>query len=241
MKCNKLTYIFVFILLLFVNLSLAQYQLNSHDSLFSIALSKNLKKYKKESKTAYTNSNFKRGKFLFDSLVKSCLKEKYFDNFKAKKLNGKTIEITKYFKKPTVLITYASWCIIPEGEQNAINDLAKAHKKEIDVVILFWDNKKDAKKASKNFNREVSILFIDEKENSFSKEVRLLKHTFGFPTSFFLDTKNKISNINRPSNLNTNFKLKLKNYTETYSHLESEIINIAPDVKMSSNVILTIE
>lgn len=241
MKICK-TYILTLILFLFAQVSLAQYQFNSPDSLFSIALTKNLKKYKKESKKAYQNSNFKRGQFLFDSLVSSCLKEKSFDNFKAKKLSGKTVEINSYFEKPTVLITYASWCIIAEGEQNAINDLAKTHKKEIDFVVLFWDNKKNARKASKVFNRNVSVIYIDEKDNTFYQEVKVLKHTFGFPTSFYLDKNNKLSNINRPSNLNTSIQLKLKNYTETYAHLESEIQKIAPEIKTSSNnVIVTSE
>jgi len=60
---------------------------------FSEVLAQNLTKFKKESRTAYQEKDFERGRFLFDSLVEHCLVKTKFDNFRVKKLNGKIISI----------------------------------------------------------------------------------------------------------------------------------------------------
>lgn len=199
------------------------------DSLFSEALSANFKKYRYESKKAFDAQDFERGQFLFDSLVGNVLRSKYLDDFKAKKLNGAIISINDYFDKPVFLITYATWCVTNEGEIPSINALAKKYHDKVDFVVLYWDHKNAVRKAAKQFTKDITVLYIDETENSFSDEVVNLKHTFGFPTTFYMDSSNRIMDIKRSTaeiNYNDSY---LKAYTENYNFfadgLSSLLIN----------------
>lgn len=236
---KKYTYIILIGLIVLASSSYAQSNIKTNDSLFSQAISKNIKKYTQESDLAYRNYDFERGQHLFDSIVNNCLKSTHFNNFKAKKLSGKIIDISNHYKKPTLIVTYSSWCIIPEGEINAINDIATKYHEDIEFVILFWDNKKNAKKASKPFNNKISILHIDEKENVFSYEIKNLKHTFGFPTSFFLDRDNKISNIVRPKAMKNPINFKLKSYDDSYSYIVKDLLKISPNIKIENSDLAT--
>ncbi|NQY07031.1 MAG: TlpA family protein disulfide reductase [Flavobacteriaceae bacterium] len=204
-------------------------QVKLKDSLFSEALAANFMKFKYETKKAYDDHDFERGDFLFDSLVENVLKSKYFDDFKVKKLNGVTVSLNNYFKKPVFLITYASWCITSQGEIPAINALAKKYSDKIDFVVLYWDNKNNARKASKQYDKNVNVVYINEVDNTFSSEVINLKHTFGFPTSFYIDSENRVMDIKR---VNKAIKINdtyLKAYTENYNFfvdgLSSLLIN----------------
>jgi thiol-disulfide isomerase/thioredoxin len=94
-------------------------------------------------------------------------------------------------------MTYASWCAPGKGEIPALNDIAKQYYKEIDFVILFWDTKKKVRKASTYYNRKITILYIDEKENIHDHIIELMKHSVGFPTSFFIDEDKKIIDVRR--------------------------------------------
>ncbi|MGO3182102.1 MAG: TlpA family protein disulfide reductase [Aequorivita sp.] len=138
---KKLLYLIFFLTLT------AQSQIEQ-GTLFSEAIGNNIKKYTKNSQKAYTEHNFERAEFLFDSLINNVVNGSRLDNFKVKKRSGREIDLYK-FKKPIFLMTYASWCTPGVGEIPALNEIAKAHYKEIDFVILFWDTKKKRTKILK--------------------------------------------------------------------------------------------
>ena len=176
-------------------------------NLFSKVLGENIKSYRQKSQEAYLINDFERAEFLFDSLINQVVNGSYLDNFKVKKLSGKKIELND-FEKPIFLMTYASWCTPGSGEIPALNDIAEKHHKEIDFVVLFWDSKDKVKKASKKYNKRITIVYVDEKENKHDHIVETLKHSLGFPTSFFINEDKMIVDVRRGV---------LHHYNEEYS------------------------
>lgn len=152
-------------------------------------------------------NDFDRVEFLFDSLVKHVINGSYFDDFTVKKLSGRKVRFSK-FKKPVFLMTYASWCTPGSGEIPALNEIAQQYKGEIDFVILFWDERKEVKKVAREYDRNVTILYVNELDNKNCNIIRTLKHSLGFPTSFFLDGNKKILDVRRGV---------LHHYNESYS------------------------
>lgn len=184
--------LFLFLLVTLTALS----QDNEPKVLFSKAIGENIRSYTHKSQDAFNKGEYERAKFLFDSLINNVINGSYLDNFKVKKLSGRKIELD-HFKKPVFLMTYASWCAPGKGEIPALNDIAKQYYKEIDFVILFWDTKKKVRKASKYYNRKITILYIDEKENVHDHIIERMKHSVGFPTSFFINEDKKIIDVRR--------------------------------------------
>lgn len=196
-----------FLLCIFLSVSsfLCSQELPEH--YFSDALSKNIRSYNKQMKSAYRVQDFDRAEFLFDSLIKHVINGSYFDDFTVKRLNGRPIQFSQ-FKKPVFLMTYASWCTPGSGEIPALNEIAKEYKDKIDFVILFWDKRNEVKKVAREYDRSVTILYVDELDNKNCHIIRTLKHSLGFPTSFFLDSDKKILDVRRGV---------LHHYSESYS------------------------
>ncbi|MEZ4875790.1 MAG: redoxin domain-containing protein [Flavobacteriaceae bacterium] len=183
-------------------------QIEEPKTYFSEVLGKNIRKYRVNAKRAYAHKDLERAQFLFDSLIEYVIKDSYIDNFKVRKFSGKKIELHQ-FEKPIYLITYATWCTPGIGEVPALNDVVDANYKEIDFVMLFWGSKKKIRKLKKKFNSNIKVLYVDEKENNNDFVIRYMKHTLGFPTSFFISKDKKILDVKR------NF---LHHYSEDYSH-----------------------
>ena len=185
------------LLLLFLLISFAaQSQQIGPNRLFSKEIGKNIKTYRQKSQLAYANNDFERADFLFDSLINNVVNESYLDNFKVRKISGRKVELYD-FKKPVFLMTYASWCTPGIGEIPALNEVAKKYHKEIDFVVLFWDSKKKVRKIARNYNSKLTILYVDEKENTNCHIVETMKHSLGFPTTFFIDKSKKIVDVRR--------------------------------------------
>jgi len=215
--------------LLLTNL-LSYSQASLKDSLFSEAIHANINTYKLAANNTYLNHNNKVGELLFNQFVDQNLVNTYLDNFKAKNTNGALISINNYFKKPVIIITYASWCIRNDHEITTLNKLAKAHKKNIDFLVIFWDNKNTTRKKSKAFNKHINVLYIDERENLFSSEIKSMKHALGLSLVYYIDRNNKIIGIkkNDKSILKTNNLLNskyVKNSNEFISGLNTLLIN----------------
>jgi thiol-disulfide isomerase/thioredoxin len=184
------------------------------DSLyFSNAIRKNFIKYKNDSESAYRQGDTERGQYLFDSLVDNRLKGTYFDNYKFKKFRGGKFKIAKT-TKPVVIITYASWCIPGTGEIPAINKLAKKYKKEVQYVVIFWDRRHNMKKMASKFSKNVTVCYAHESYRNDAPIVSSLKHTLGFPTSFYLDEEHKVVDIRRCSD---GLPLKKTQYNKGYA------------------------
>lgn len=163
---------------------------------FSKAVERNIKEYTKKSEAAYHFQNFEHAEFLFDSIIDHVVKGSYIDNFTVKKRSGKKIELYQ-FKKPIILITYASWCTPGKGEIPALNKIAKKYHKDIDFVVLFWDSKRSVKKSTRKYSNKIKILYVDEKENRDDHIVRIMKHSFGIPTTYFIDKNKRIVDLRR--------------------------------------------
>ena len=184
------------LLLLFLLIVFSAQSQIGQGSLFSEAIGKNIKKYTKNSQRAYQTQDFERAEFLFDSLINHVVNGSYLDNFKVRKLSGRKIELYK-FEKPVFLMTYASWCTPGVGEIPALNEVAERHYKEIDFVVLFWDSKESVRKAARGYCSKINIIYVDEKENKNDHIVEIMKHSLGFPTSFFIDENKRIVDVRR--------------------------------------------
>ena len=186
------------LLLLFFLITIsAESQIEIDDStLFSEAIRLNIRKYTRESQRAYAYRDFERAEFLYDSLVNNVVIGSYLDNFTVRKLSRRQIDLYR-FKKPIFLITYSSWCVPAEGEIPALNAIAKNYHKDIDLVVLFWDTRVNAKKATKKYSRKVNIIYVDETENTNNYIVERMKHSLGLPTSFLIDKDKRIKAVQR--------------------------------------------
>ena len=163
---------------------------------FSEAVGKNIRTYTKNSQKAYAEHDFERAEVLFDSLINNVINGSYLDNFKVRKLSGRKIELYK-FEKPIFLMTYASWCTPGVGEIPALNEVAEKYYKDIEFVILFWDTKQSVRKSSREYSNKINIVYVDEKENKNDHIVQIMKHSLGFPTSFFIDENKRIVDVRR--------------------------------------------
>jgi thiol-disulfide isomerase/thioredoxin len=183
------------LLLLLANASAYSQRIKPYD-LFSYTIEQHLKTYVQKADLAYQFLDFERGEFLFDSLVKNVVNQSFMDNFKAKKLSGREIEFYD-FKKPMFLMTYASWCTPGSGEIPALNKMAETYHKQLDIVILFWNSKKQAKSVANQYSSKITLLYIDEVENNSCHAISTLKHSLGFPTSFFIKANKQIVDVRR--------------------------------------------
>ncbi|RYJ45786.1 TlpA family protein disulfide reductase [Flavobacterium beibuense] len=163
---------------------------------FSDAIKVDLKQYKRESAIAYRKGDFERGKFLFDSLVENRLTGTRFDEFVFKKVRGGKFRFSKE-KKPIILITYASWCVTSPGEIPALNKLAKRYGRDVKFVVVFWNRRHDMKKIARKFNHNITVCYAHETYKNDESAIASIKHTLGFPTSFYLDEDKNIVDIRR--------------------------------------------
>lgn len=175
--------------------------------LFSDAIGKNIRKYRKESRLAFAKKDFERAQFLFDSLVQYSLKGQYLDNFRVRRFPGRRFDLHD-FEKPVYLITYASWCTPGTGELPAINSIAEKYNKQVDFVILFWGSKKSVRKFKREYSKFIHILYVDERENRNNLVIRSMKHSLGFPTAFLMTANKQILDIRR---------IKQNHYSEDFT------------------------
>lgn len=162
-------------------------------SYFSDAVKKNIKSYTKASNKAYETNNIKEGKNLFDSLVKNKLIGTKFDDFNLKVYKEKNVKINR-INKPIFIITYASWCVITKGEIPALNILAKEHRNDMQIIVIFWDKKSDIKNIAYKFSDDIKVCYANENYAKDAHLIATIKHTLGFPTSIFIDeNKNVVS------------------------------------------------
>jgi thiol-disulfide isomerase/thioredoxin len=167
------------------------------DSLyFSNAIKINFTQYKKESTLAFVTGDMQRGQFLFDSLVQHRLIGTTFDNLTLKKSSGARLKLSSV-KQPLFLLTYASWCVPNQGEIPALNKLARKYGKDVKIIVLFWDRKDKMKKLARKFSSRITVCYAHEYYKTDTRTVAALKHTLGFPTSYFLDAERKIVDIRR--------------------------------------------
>ncbi len=164
--------------------------------MFSQEITKNIRRYVKQSQLAYHDQDYDRADFLYDSLVKHVILNTYLDNFEVRKKTGKKIELSE-FEKPMILLSTASWCTPGSGTIPALNEIAHTYGNNIDFVVLYWDTKEDARKASRDFKGDIQVIYVDELENKGAAIVKEMKHSLGLPTCYLLDKDKKIIDIQR--------------------------------------------
>ncbi|MCM4156517.1 TlpA disulfide reductase family protein [Gramella sp. AN32] len=183
-------------LIIFFTLTTQSQGIEKDKTYFSTALSMHLKEYNERADRAYFYKDYKEGERLFKEFTSDFLEGTYMDNFKVRNLKKKPVHLYE-FKKPMLLITYASWCIPGKGEIPALNQLADEYAKKVDIVVLFWDSHSKVKELAKQFNPKIKITFVDESTNEQDFVIRKLKHSLGLPTCFLISGDKKIMAIQR--------------------------------------------
>lgn len=163
---------------------------------FSDAIKNNIKKYNTQTDKEFERGAIEKGYALFDSLVQNHLVGSRFDDYSFKCVNSRKVKLSK-IKKPVFIITYASWCVMNRGEIPALNKLARKYEDDIQFIVVFWDVKSDVKKIARQFNNHIKVCYANESYKNDEAIVATLKHSLGFPTSYFLNSDLEVVDIKR--------------------------------------------
>ncbi|HEY0045871.1 MAG TPA: TlpA disulfide reductase family protein [Flavobacterium sp.] len=189
---------------------------------FADALKKHLKPYYIKSEKQLRHGDYIQADVTFDSLVEHHLVGSRFTDYTLKNVNGGRVKLSK-IKKPVLLLTYASWCVMGKGEIPAINKLSKKYSKDVQIVVIFWDKKHRVKKLARKFRGNVKVCYASESYKNDSRIVATLKHTLGLPTSFMLDADLDVVDIHR-GGLSTDRNLTyIQSLNNAYENLESRL------------------
>ena len=169
---------------------------NHNFTFFSDAIEENIHLYKINSQVANEKQDIERSNFLYDSLVNNCLKGTHFDNFLVTKANG-NLTYFDSFEKPIYLKTISTWCEPNDSEAAAFNDVADEFNDLIDFVVLYWDPKYKIDQVSEKYNKNVTVIYVDETDNYSSGIVTSLKHSLGLPTILLMDQERIVIDIKR--------------------------------------------
>ncbi len=166
----------------------------------SEALSINLNSYNKKVDSALALHDDVTAKSLFDSLVKNHLNGTtidplYFEGYRTRMAS------TLDFDKPTLLLTYSSWCIPNAGEIPVLNEMASRYSNRFNFVVLFFDHREIVRKKARQFNRNIEVVYVDDTTNRYMFTQKLLKQALGLSLSLMISESGEILDIHRrPSN-----------------------------------------
>lgn len=164
---------------------------------FSEAIATNIKRYRENSSLAYHTEDLERAQFLYDSLVNKVLVGTHFDNFAVNEYRSQQAFKFEQFDKPIYLKTSALWAEPNNSEIKALNDIAAEFGDIIDFAILYWESPENIKEARIEFNPNITILYVDERQNKNTAIVPILKHSLGLPSIILMDEERKILNIRK--------------------------------------------
>lgn len=182
---------------------------------FDDAIAEHLKSYNKKCDLALQMQDAGYVDILFDSLKNTYLKGTLIPKFKFKKISGGYLD-TDRINTPILLITKKSCILTNREEIKAINEVANRYKGKLEVIILYWDKKRSAKKSSKGFNKNISLVYVNERDNKLDANLSSIKNSFGVPASFYITENKELSNIDR--------KFYLKNLKKDTKRLFVETI-----------------
>lgn len=228
--------IYTTILLLFAAFSSNYAQ--SQEASFPEALKEHLNKYNIKSNNAFANRDIQRGQIMFDSLVSHHLIGTTFEDYTLKSFEKRKVKLSS-FKKPVFILTYASWCIPSKGEIPALNKLAQKYAKDVQFVILFWNKKHEVKQIARKFNHNITVCYAHEAYKRDATIVSHLKHTLGFPTSYFLDQDLKVVNIKRGGAQPDNKSSYVKAYTLNYNVFREGLSSLLIEKNISDEQLTT--
>ncbi|WP_428224640.1 TlpA family protein disulfide reductase [Flavobacterium sp.] len=221
--------IYLYIVTLLIALTgFSQDQEQPKSNSFADALRSNLGKYNTKVNQAFEKNNIELTQVLFDSLVDYHLAGTKFEDYTLKTFERKKLQLSA-IQKPIFILTYASWCVPSKGEFQALNKLAQKHAKEVQFILLFWDKRKNIKKIANKFNHNIEVCYANESYQNDAPIVAHLKHSLGFPTSFFLDENLNVVKIRRGGahpKLNSSYNTALTmNYNTFREGLNTILIN----------------
>ena len=186
---------------------------------FDDVIYEHLKNYNKQCDLAIKNNNEEHIEILFDSLNKNYLKGTLISKLRLKKLSGGYLDTDK-IKTPILLITKKTCFVTHREEIKAINEMANQYKGKLEFIVLFWDRKGPVKKASKGFNRNVNIVYVNERDNRLDLTLSSIKNSFGVPSSFYITSTKQLSSIDRKFYLkNLKRSTKKEFYENTYNDI----------------------
>lgn len=186
---------------------------------FDDAISEHLISYNKLCDIAIKNEQIGHIEVLFDSLKKTYLKGTVISNLRLKKLSGGYLN-TEKISLPIILITKKSCIVTNREEIKAINEIANQYKGKVKCIVLYWDKKRLAKKATKGYNKNITIAYMDERDNRLDHALSSIKNSFGVPACFYITQQKELSNIDRKfylKNLKRNTKKEF--YENTYKDI----------------------
>lgn len=164
--------------------------------LFPVAVKENIKKYNLLSSRAYEVGDIEKGKFLFDTLVSNQLVGTKFQDYSLKKFSGGRLKLSS-IKKPILIQTYASWCVLNKGEIPALNKLARKYAKDLKIVVVFWDRRQRMKNIATQFSSNIEVCYANENYAKDEEMVATLKYAIGFLTSYYLDENLKVVDMRK--------------------------------------------
>lgn len=189
---------------------------------FDDAISEHLKSYNKQCDSAIYSNNREYVDVLFDSLNKTYLKGTLISRLRFKKISGGYLE-TDDIKSPILLITKKTCFVTHREEIKAINEIANQYKGKLEIVVLYWDPKRLVKKATKGYNRNVHIVYVNERDNNLDVTMSSIKNSFGVPSSFYITANKQLNNIDRKFYLKN---LKRSTKKEFYENTYKDITNL---------------
>ena len=144
------------------------------------------------------------------------------EQLRLKKISGGFLE-TETIKTPILLISKKSCIVTHREEIKAINEMATQYKGKLEIIVLYWDKKRMAKKAIKGYNKYVNLVYVNERDNNLNATLNSLKNSFGVPASFYITQNKQLSNIDRKFYLKN---LKKSTRKEFYENIYKDITQL---------------
>jgi hypothetical protein len=204
---------------------------------FDSQIVKYLSAYKAKSEIAIQNGDKEHAKSLFDSLFENHLKFSYVRDISLNKVRGGSLK-TSSLDKPFLLITKSSWELIKREEINEINRMSKMYKGQLDIIILFWDSKTKAKAHSKDYNSNVTVTYIDERDNNANHIIKPFKHSFGAPACFFISEEKQLLKIDKKFTIPNSYNRSEVAFSAIHEKIKWMLFNDKPT---NTDVITTLQ
>jgi len=151
----------------------------------------------KQIKQAWKDKKNEKAKSLFDSLVNNCLKGKYLSNYNFQKLDKKILSTNK-IDKPILLVTSATWCGPCWGEIPTLNKLIEKYENQFEIIVLFWNKKKDLRKMASKYDKRIHLIPADKEQiDKSSISISGFNHKLDYPGVYLIDTDKKILDFTR--------------------------------------------
>ncbi|MBA6316923.1 thioredoxin family protein [Cellulophaga baltica] len=151
----------------------------------------------KQINQAWADKENEKAKKLFEQLIDDCIKGKYLSNYDFKTIK-KDIISTDKIDKPILLLTSATWCAPCWGEIPTLNKLAEKYDGELELIVLFWNKKKDLKKMAGKYDMRIHLIPSEnEPTDKSSIMISEFNHKLDYPAAYLIDKDKKIIDLTR--------------------------------------------